>query len=156
MPKVPHYNSIYFLSYAKKIWKLQLYKDILDKGPCSPPYLFGILRSHIGKKGLVRDIKKPFLQISINESHQNYLRLMCRSSHRRCSIKKGILKNFPEILRKTSITQCLFIIVAGRRPVTLLKKGLWHSCYIPVNFAKFLRTPSLKNVRASEYGLIKM
>ena len=28
--------------------------------------------------------------------------------------------------------------VAGLRPATLLKKGLWHKCF-PVNFAKFLR-----------------
>ena len=29
----------------------------------------------------------------------------------------------------------------GLRPATLLKKTLWHRCF-PVNFAKFLRTPS--------------
>ena len=64
-----------------KYHKYKSLNDILDKESCSLPYLFGILRSHIGKKGLVRDIKKPFLQIGINESHQNYLRLVCRSSH---------------------------------------------------------------------------
>ena len=31
--------------------------------------------------------------------------------------------------------------VADLRSATLLKKRLWHSCF-PVNFAKFLRTPS--------------
>ena len=30
-----------------------------------------------------------------------------------------------------------------QRPATLLKKGLWHRCF-PVNFAKFLRTPFLR------------
>ena len=30
------------------------------------------------------------------------------------------------------------------RPVTLLKKWLWHMCF-PVNFTKFLRTPFLRN-----------
>ena len=30
------------------------------------------------------------------------------------------------------------------RPATLLKKGLWHSCF-PINVAKFLRTPFLQN-----------
>ena len=34
--------------------------------------------------------------------------------------------------------------VAGLRLATLLKKRLWRSCF-PVNFAKFLRTPSLQN-----------
>ena len=41
-----------------------------------------------------------------------------RSSHRRCSVRKGVLRNF----------------------ATLLKKRLWHLRF-PVNFAKFLRTP---------------
>ena len=31
-------------------------------------------------------------------------------------------------------------------PATLFKKGLWHSCF-PVNFAKLLRTPFLKERR---------
>ena len=31
------------------------------------------------------------------------------------------------------------------RSATLLKKKLWHRCF-PVNFAKFLRTPVLKNI----------
>ena len=30
------------------------------------------------------------------------------------------------------------------QPATLLKKRLWQRCF-PVNFAKFLRTPFLKN-----------
>ena len=32
--------------------------------------------------------------------------------------------------------------VVGLRAATLLKKRLWHMCF-PVNFAKFLRIPSL-------------
>ena len=43
-----------------------------------------------------------------------------RSSHRRCSVKKGVLWNF-------------------KRPATFLKKRLWHRCF-PVNSAKLLRT----------------
>ena len=31
----------------------------------------------------------------------------------------------------------------GMRPIILLKKRLWHRCF-PLNFAKFLRTPFLK------------
>ena len=50
---------------------------------------------------------------------------MPRSSHQRCSIKKGVLKNFAK-----------FIFA------TLLKKRLWHRCF-PVNFAKILKTPFL-------------
>ena len=35
--------------------------------------------------------------------------------------------------------------VAGIWPATLLKKTLWHRCFL-VNFAKFLRTPFLQNI----------
>ena len=34
--------------------------------------------------------------------------------------------------------------VPGLRPVTLLKKRLWHWCF-PVKFAKFIGTPFLLN-----------
>ena len=67
-----------------------------------------------------------------------------RSSHQRCSIKKYVLRNLTKFIKKY-LCQSLFINkVAGLRPVTLLKKSLWHSCF-PVNFAKFLRTSFLQN-----------
>ena len=49
----------------------------------------------------------------------------CKSSHWRCSVRKDVLRNFAKFTG---------------RPVTLLKKRLWHWCF-PLNFAKFLRTP---------------
>ena len=52
------------------------------------------------------------------------------SSHRRCSIKKGVLRNFAKFTGK-HLCQSLFLIF-------LWKKRLWHRCF-PVNFAKFLR-----------------
>ena len=45
---------------------------------------------------------------------------------RRCSVRKGVLRNFA-------------------RPAFLLKKRLWHSCF-SLNLAKFLRTPVLQNI----------
>ena len=45
---------------------------------------------------------------------------------------------------KIPVPESLFNKVAGLRPATLLKKRLWHKC-VPVNFAKFLRTPLLQN-----------
>ena len=67
-----------------------------------------------------------------------------RSSHRRCSVKKGVLRNFVKFTGK-HLCQSLFLNkVAGPRPATLLKKSLWH-VFFPVNFAKFLRTPSLQS-----------
>ena len=55
---------------------------------------------------------------------------MCRNSHRRCSIRKDVLRNFA---KSTGKHLC-------QRPT---KKG-WHSCF-PVNFAKFLRTSFFQN-----------
>ena len=51
------------------------------------------------------------------------------------------------------MSEPLFNKVAYLRPVTLLKKRLWHRCF-PVNFAKFLRTPFFQNT--SEQLLLKM
>ena len=67
-----------------------------------------------------------------------------RSSHQRCSVRKGVLKNFAKFTGKHLCKSLFFNEVAGLRPATLLKKRLWHRCF-PVNFAKFLRTPFLQN-----------
>ena len=63
-----------------------------------------------------------------------------RSSHRRCYVKKGFLRNFPKFTGKHLCLSLFFNKVAGLSPKTLLKKRLWHRSF-PVNFAKFLRTP---------------
>ena len=52
-----------------------------------------------------------------------------RSSHQRCSVKRGVLRNFTNFTGKH----------VSLRPATLLKKRPWRRCF-PVNFAKFLRT----------------
>ena len=64
-----------------------------------------------------------------------------RSSHRRCSKRKGVLRNFATYTGKYL---CQSLFSCSLRPATLLEKRLWHSCF-PVNFAKFLRTPVLQN-----------
>ena len=61
---------------------------------------------------------------------------------RRCSVKKVFL----EISQNSQENTCVrvsFLIKLQAAPATLLKKRLWHRCF-PVNFAKFLRTPFLK------------
>ena len=73
-----------------------------------------------------------------------YLTAMFRSTHRRCSVRKGVLRNFAKFTGKHLCQRLFFNKVAGLRPATLLKKSLWHMCF-PVNFAKFLRTPFLQN-----------
>ena len=62
---------------------------------------------------------------------------MDRSSHWRCSVKKGVLRNFAKFTGK-HLCQSLFF-----KKEALLKKRLWHR--FPVNFAKFLRAPFLQN-----------
>ena len=64
---------------------------------------------------------------------------LLRSSHRRCPIKKCVLKNFAKFTGKHLCQSLLFNKVVGLRPATLLKKRLRHKCF-PVNFAKFLST----------------
>ena len=56
---------------------------------------------------------------------------MFRSSRRRCSVTKGVLRNFAKFTGKHLCPQ---------GSATLLKKRLWHRSF-PVNFAKFLRIP---------------
>ena len=62
-----------------------------------------------------------------------------RSNHRRCSLRKGALRNFAKFTGKHLCQTLFFNKVVGFRPATLLKKRLWHRGFL-VNFAKFLRT----------------
>ena len=74
-----------------------------------------------------------------------------RSSHQRCSVIKGVVRNFTKFTGKRLCLSLFFNKVSGLeaptkvfRPTTLLKKRLWHRCF-PVNFVKFLRTAFLQN-----------
>ena len=73
-----------------------------------------------------------------------YPDFLCRSSHQRCSIKKGVLRNFTKFKGKQLCQSLFFKKVVGLRHATLVKKRLWHRCF-PVNFVKFLRIPFLQN-----------
>ena len=59
--------------------------------------------------------------------------------------KKVVLTNFAKLTGKHQCRSLFFNKVAGLMPATLLKMRLWHKCFV-VNFAKFLRTPILKNI----------
>ena len=86
------------------------------------------------------------------------------SSHRRCSVKKGVLSNFAKFTGK-HLYQILFLIelqasslqslsfneVASHRPATLLKKRL-RQRYFSVDFTKFIRTSFLQ--KTSEQVLL--
>ena len=64
-----------------------------------------------------------------------------RSSHRICSKRKGVLRNFANLTRKHLCQSLFFDKVAG---FSLWKEMLWHRCF-HVNFVKFLRTLYLQN-----------
>ena len=66
------------------------------------------------------------------------------SSHQRCSVRKGVLRNLAKFTGKDLCQSLFFNKVSGLRPATLLKKRLWHR-YFPVNFVKFLRISFLRN-----------
>ena len=65
-----------------------------------------------------------------------------RSSRQEVFCKKGALRNSTKFIGKHLCQSLFFNKVAGLRPATLLKKRLWHRCFL-VNVAKFLRTPFL-------------
>ena len=57
----------------------------------------------------------------------------------RCSVKKLFLK-ISQNSQENTCARVFFSKVVGLRPAILLKMRLWNRC-LPVNFAKFLRTP---------------
>ena len=68
-----------------------------------------------------------------------------RSSHRRCSIEKTVLKNFAIFTGKDLCWSLFFNKVAGLQVWHFTKKRLQHS-FFPMNIEKFLRTLILKNI----------
>ena len=62
--------------------------------------------------------------------------LIFRSSHRRCSVKNVVLKNFASCTGKhLHWSECLFNKVASLKVSNFVKKGLQHRCF-PVKLAK--------------------
>ena len=68
-----------------------------------------------------------------------------RSSHRRCSIKKAILKHFVIFTGKHLCRGLFFNKVAGHQVCNFVKKRLLHR-YFLVNVGKFIGRPTLKNI----------
>ena len=60
--------------------------------------------------------------------------------------EKVVLNNFAYIHRETPVLESLFNKVAVPKACNFIKKRLQHRCF-PVNIAKYLRTPILKNIR---------
>ena len=73
-----------------------------------------------------------FIKGEQNQSTQH----LCRRSHQRCSVRKGIQRNFKKFTGKHLCQSLFFNKVAGLR--------LWHRCFSE-NFVKFLRTTFSQN-----------
>ena len=67
-----------------------------------------------------------------------------RSSQGRCSVKKGVFKNFANFTGK-HVLESHFNKVADLKSCNFIKKRLQHRCFL-VKFLKFLRIPLFKNI----------
>ena len=76
-----------------------------------------------------------------NISNKVISMIIHRSSHRRCSVRKGFLRNCLKVTGKY-LCQSLYFNKVGS--ATVLKKRLRRRCF-PIDFAKFLRTVFLQN-----------
>ena len=86
--------------------------------------------------------------------------IIFRSSHRRCSVRKSVLKNVAKFTRKRLCQSLFFIKLQAEARVSFFiklqaeacdltkkkrkRRGLWRRCF-PVSSAKFLRTLFLQN-----------
>ena len=86
------------------------------------------MHKNLKEIGIIQDVSK--LTIFMNLWYNN-------GSHRRCSVRKGVLRNFTG---KHLCQSLFFNKVAG----LMQQVRLWHRCF-PVNFAKLLRAPFLQN-----------
>ena len=69
--------------------------------------------------------------------------------------KNGVFKNFKKKFTGKHLCQrFVFNKVAGLKPATLLKKRLWHSCFL-VNFMKILRTLFLQGISGGCFFLLQ-
>ena len=80
-----------------------------------------------------------FAQSSILDAWLETLRF--RGTHRRCSIKKAVLKTLWQYSQENT---CVGVSLLKRNCKFIIKKQQ-HRCF-PVNIVKFLRTPFLKSI----------
>ena len=115
------WEVVQITSFIEYLWETSYFKyKLLD------------FNHQIQEKSISQVLFKHFIQEQEVASYSK-----ARSSHQRCSIKKGVL-------RETPVPESLYNKVAGLRPAILLKKRLRHWCF-HVNFTKFLRTTFLQN-----------
>ena len=88
--------------------------------------------------------KMEFFVKIVTSKETNPLLRRFRSSHRRCSVKKGALKNFAKLTGKNLCQILFFNKVAGLWPVTLLRKETLAQAFL-CETCEILRTPFLQN-----------
>ena len=76
-----------------------------------------------------RQIWLPIFWIVLMTFISSNLLQLTRSSHWRCSLRKGVLRKFTKFTGK-HLCQNLFFYKVTDLPATLLKKRLWHRCFL--------------------------
>ena len=87
---------------------------------------------------------RAFSYIMVNEKMMKCLSIS-RSSQRIYSVKKAVLKRFANVKEKHLCWNLFLMKSYAFRPSTLLKRDSKKNFFL-VKFAKFLRTPILKNI----------
>ena len=81
------------------------------------------LTSHGFKSGEISCVSLGYLFCRLKI--ESFFSAVFRSSHWRCSVRKGVIRNFAKFTGKY-MCQSLFLITLQARPATLLKKRLAH------------------------------
>ena len=69
-----------------------------------------------------------------------------RSSHRKCNVRNGLLRNIVKFIGKHLCQSLIFNKVVGLRPATLLKKRLWHiRSFFPFHYIQRLSKALFKS-----------
>ena len=118
-----HMSKINLFLYFPELGNLVNYKEIMF--PCYSSLSIKVIWVYY----LLSVNHYKFIIIHLNFPNN----LKYRSSHRRCSVRKGVLKNFAKFTRKNLCQACNFI-----KKETLVQ-------VFRVSFLNFLKTPSLYN-----------
>ena len=91
------------------------------------------------------EVNKLLIEVKLIDSlTNNHLSFKDRSTHRRCSVRKSVYRNFAKFTGKHLCQSLFFNKIVDVRPAPFLTKRLRHRCF-PVNFAKLLRTHFLQS-----------
>ena len=86
--------------------------------------------NEISKKSSIKEDTRKMENCKTNH-------ILDRSSHRRFSVRKDVVRNFAKFTGKHL---CQGLFMSGPEVCNFIKKRFWYRC-LSVNFAKFLGTP---------------